>query len=141
MPDVREKLVELLGSVACNGNGESLGSCPDRKYGRCREAANLSYCVIQNTANHLIANGVTFETDNNVGSKWIPVTDRLPDAELRELLDEYDRADGLEVIVTIRGATRSTVLRYLGDNVFVDEQGDSYPVSCWMPLPKTMGAE
>ena len=30
-------------------------------------------------ADHLIANGVTFATDNNVGSKWIPVTERLPD--------------------------------------------------------------
>lgn len=36
-------------------------------------------------ADHLIANGVviskmeTVATDNNVGSKWIPVTERLPD--------------------------------------------------------------
>lgn len=30
-------------------------------------------------ATHLIANGVTFATDNNVGSKWIPVTERLPE--------------------------------------------------------------
>lgn len=59
--DVREKLVKLLGSVSCNGNGESLGSCPDRKYGLCREVANLSYCVIQNTANHLVAHGVTVQ--------------------------------------------------------------------------------
>ena len=70
--DVREKLVELLGSVSCNGNGESLGSCPDRKYGLCGEVANLSYCVIQNTANHLIANGVTVQ-------EWISVEDKLPD--------------------------------------------------------------
>ncbi len=59
--DVRKKLVELLGTVSCNGNGESLGCCPDRKYGICGEMANLSYCVIQNTANHLIAHGVTVQ--------------------------------------------------------------------------------
>ena len=56
---MREKLIELLGKVTCTGNGESLGSCPDRKYGLCGEVANLSYCVIQNIANYLIANGVT----------------------------------------------------------------------------------
>lgn len=27
----------------------------------------------------LLANGVTFATDNNVGGKWIPVTERLPE--------------------------------------------------------------
>ena len=30
-------------------------------------------------ADHLIANGVTFATDTNVGSKWISVEDRLPE--------------------------------------------------------------
>ena len=30
-------------------------------------------------ADHLIANGVTFAEDNNVPSKWIPVTERLPE--------------------------------------------------------------
>ena len=59
MPNAREKLIELLSAVSCKGNGESLGSCPDRKYGLCGEVAKLSYCVIQNIANHLIANGAT----------------------------------------------------------------------------------
>lgn len=31
-------------------------------------------------ADHLIQNGVTFATDNNVGH-WIPVTKRLPESE------------------------------------------------------------
>jgi hypothetical protein len=56
---MREKLIELLCTCSCHGNGESLGSCPDRKHGMCGEVADLSYCVIQNLANHLIANGVT----------------------------------------------------------------------------------
>ena len=34
--------------------------------------ANLSYCVIQNTANHLIAHGVTVQ-------EWISVDERKPD--------------------------------------------------------------
>ncbi len=66
--DVREKLVELLGAVSCQGPGESLGSCPNRRYGQCGEVENLSYCVVQNTANHLIAHGVTVQ-------EWIPSYD------------------------------------------------------------------
>ena len=33
---------------------------------------------VKDLVEKLIANGVTFATDNNVGSKWIPVTERLP---------------------------------------------------------------
>lgn len=61
MDNTREKLIELLSKTSCRGDGESLGSCPDRKYGICGEVANLSYCVIQNIANHLICNGVTLQ--------------------------------------------------------------------------------
>lgn len=34
--------------------------------------------LAERIADHLIANGITFATDNNVGSKWIPVTEQLP---------------------------------------------------------------
>ena len=34
---------------------------------------------LEAVADYLLDNGVTFATDNNVGSKWIPVTERLPD--------------------------------------------------------------
>jgi hypothetical protein len=37
------------------------------------------YCSIEELADHLLANGVTCATDNNVGGKWIPVTERLPE--------------------------------------------------------------
>lgn len=36
---------------------------------------------LEAVADYLIDNGVTFATDNNVGSKWIPVTERLPKNE------------------------------------------------------------
>ena len=93
MDNTREKLIELLSKTSCRGDGESLGSCPDRKYGMCGEVANLSYCVIQNIANHLICNGVTLQDHDccwateiaykngyEAGKpKWIPVTERLPE--------------------------------------------------------------
>lgn len=35
--------------------------------------------IMDSIADYLIANGVTFATDNHVGGKWIPVTERLPE--------------------------------------------------------------
>ena len=36
---------------------------------------------IKEVADHLIANGVTFATDNNVGDKWIPLSAQKPDRD------------------------------------------------------------
>lgn len=36
-------------------------------------------CMTRLAADHLIDHGVTFATDNNVGGKWIPVTEQLPE--------------------------------------------------------------
>ena len=41
------------------------------------------FCSIESLADHLIANGVTFATDNNVGGKWIPVTEMLPERNMQ----------------------------------------------------------
>lgn len=55
----RKKLIELLLSVP---SAEYI-------YGK-REGKR--YTTAWHIANHLIANGVTFATDNHVGGKWIP---------------------------------------------------------------------
>lgn len=39
---------------------------------------NTFHQTSKGLAYHLLANGVTFATDNHVGGKWIPVTERLP---------------------------------------------------------------
>lgn len=118
MPDTRKNLVELICTSPCNGNGESLGSCPDRKYGMCGEVADLSYCVIQNLVNHLISNGVTVQ-------KWIPVTERLPGFEIERVLviTKGDFLLGYPKMDTDRYVNHRWV-RY-GDNV-----------THWMPLPE-----
>ena len=41
---------------------------------------------LEAVADYLLDNGVTFAADNNVGSKWIPVTERLPDRDGRFLV-------------------------------------------------------
>lgn len=134
----RKKLIELLSAVSCNGNGESLGSCPDRKNGLCREFERMSYCTIQNLANHLIANGVTV-TDNNVGGKWIPVTERLPLEEWEYFTAEndWDVYPCLAVVKTNRGGRYVTKMFYTGEN-FVDDEYVRYTaqVTHWMPLPE-----
>lgn len=58
--DVREKLVELIGSTGY-GNGSLVGN-------------NFQKGFIEKIATHLIANGVTVR-------KWISVKDRLPEPE------------------------------------------------------------
>ena len=66
----KDELIRLIETVACNGD-EDFGSCPDRKYGRCREFAKVSYCAIQKLADHLIANGLVLQ-------RQMPVTELLP---------------------------------------------------------------
>lgn len=99
----------------------------------------------QNIADHLIANGVTFATDNNVGdkltptakdtnvpSKWIPVTERLPDRD-GQYLCNYHFGEH-------RAMTFTRVLDYYAtDKVphFQHTLGDiTMKVTHWMPLPE-----
>ena len=97
---MREKLIELLDETF------------DKQYDR-----NL-VITARNTADHLIANGVTIATDNN---KWIPVTERLPDC-----------AD--TVLAVDRDGIRSTAyyVGYWHGGGDLDENA----VTHWMPLPE-----
>lgn len=76
-------------------------------------------------ADHLIANGVTFAEDNNVPSKWIPVTERLP---------EYGQ------IVLAFGKRHATSGMFRGTTSRPNQwhwKGNTYKeVSHWMPLPE-----
>jgi hypothetical protein len=68
---MREKLIELLKET----DRAAYEALKDR------EDYQLSM-LWEYFADHLIANGVTFATDNNVGYKWIPVTERLPEKDV-----------------------------------------------------------
>ena len=121
--DDREKLIELQKSNCVHGK-ECHGEC--------------FACM----ADHLIANGVTFASDNNVGrndvpdnnvGKWIPVTERLPSV----WMSKYDEGilEPLEFIVFIKNAELPTVKFFNGKN-FCDDNGYIYDVTFWMPLPE-----
>ena len=106
--DVREKLVELLTQVAVLGD----------------------YLDMRKVADHLIASGVvvskmetaTIATDNPVGDKWIPVTERLPDPF--EIVYVYDQTGKR---VTDAYMTRHK--EWVGVCM-------NHEVTHWMPLPK-----
>lgn len=71
---MRDKLIDLLLEVdsVCE-----VGECSECSAGD---------CYIHRAADHLIAHGLTFATDNNVTCKWIPVSERMPTEEENESL-------------------------------------------------------
>ena len=106
--DVREKLVELI--------VDAMPSC-------------YSDIFATQIADHLIANGVTFATDNNVGSKWISVKDRLPEGD--KVVMCYKAGRGIR-FGTLLDATYAD-----GVQAFMDrDRTFAFGVTHWMPLPQ-----
>lgn len=70
-----------------------------------------------------------------VDDGWIPVEERLPevDEDTEETIEDDDCP---EYIVTIRGASESTTLKYSPDGTWFDENGYVYDVIAWRPLPE-----
>jgi hypothetical protein len=94
-------------------------------------------------ADHLIANGVTFATDTNVGSKWISVKDRLPETHLRCLVyrEGYNKMGGYLTMATFTPCYKGLEGDLMdGRQVWYDydsECGDYEltNVTHWIPLP------
>lgn len=77
--------------------------------------------------------------DTNVGSNWIPCSERLPN-EI-EFQEAYCRNKyAAEFLVTIKGATRPTTL-YFKNNSWFDEERNYYNVVAWQPLPEPYKGE
>ena len=106
---MREKLIELLESAesAVYWNSSDKG-------------------FIDKIADHLIANGVTFATDNNVGRKWIPVTERLPQNFVSVLGYMTDAGE----FPPVRECYT------VGNVFFFPALGDKHPVSHWCEMPE-----
>ena len=69
--------------------------------------------------------------------KWISVAERLPDKELAEFLNANPGEQGVDVVVFIEGAERSTSLMYDGNNFCEPlDMTTTYRVTHWMPLPE-----
>ena len=75
---------------------------------RTPSVAVSSRAAAEHIADHLIAGGVVFVTDNNVGCKWIPVTERLPRKEEYTAMAE----DGTEYYVRLLIAYATDTVEY-----------------------------
>ena len=71
---------------------------------------------------------------------WVSVEERLPEVgeDTEETIEDDDCP---EYIVTIRGASESTVLKYSPDGAWFDENGYVYDVIAWRPLPESYRPE
>ena len=111
----REKLIELLLSI------------PAMRIGIRARSQGRGLMTATHIADHLIANGVTFATDNNVGDKWIPVTERLPEFGRQVLI-----TDGIYI-------TRGYVLNFIIKGVSpwcTEAPVMPHTITHWMPLPE-----
>ena len=68
---------------------------------------------------------------NTCNDGWIPVEKKLP--EVQEGLEDMYCP---EFNVTIKGAERTTTLKYSWDGTWFDDYGTVYNVIAWQPLPE-----
>lgn len=75
-----------------------------------------------------------YEDGRKDNDGWTPVEERLPEAYVgvEEIIEDDDC---LEYIVTVDGASESTVLKYSPGGTWFDENGCTYNVVAWRPLP------
>ena len=67
---------------------------------------------------------------------WIPCSERLPEEPIPETFHGLVEMDSYpEYIVTIKGATEATVLKYAGNGEWYSD-GIFYNVTAWQPLPE-----
>ena len=131
----KEKLIELLRETEINKiNGHIVEAC-----------VSFTPKVFEAFADHLLANGVTFATDTNVGSKWISVEDRLPEEDLHCLVFQTysNKRDGYVSLATyfprFKGLegdpmnSKQAWCKYSSEYGYYDV---SESVTHWMPMPK-----
>ena len=111
--DVREKLVELIGSTEY-GNGSLVGN-------------NFQKGFIEKIATHLIANGVTVQ-------EWVSVKDKLPEKDGQSLIftTQYFTPDHIDEIDHIDGTEISGYSKRFG---FLSKNGLHTKYWCEMPQP------
>ena len=154
MPNTREKLIELLR----NTRHEYRRYIAIKDYEKRIAKTDEEFLAVDDSivgeipfcADHLIANGViiskmeTVETDNNVGHKWIPVTERVPeigDTYLVVVKYKYDWEDDYTIDTDV-----AMFHPYDNPDAYIDNRWDTYidwdegqqylHVTHWMPLPE-----
>lgn len=101
----REKLIEII-----SGSGMLCEICGENTFMYCAEALT----------DHILANGVMFATDTNVGSKWISVEDRLPETN--------------DTVLVLHKNRHVCTNAWLKKKWWIDYGRN--PITHWMPLPE-----
>ena len=92
----------------------------------CDNCLHIAVCgKYQATGGH-VRNCKHFVTDNNVGSKWIPVSERLPENFVSVLGYMTDAGDFPQVRECYT----------VGNAFYFPALFDKHPVSHWMPMPE-----
>ena len=107
---------------------------------------NTEYIADEDGCHHFVIDGCTATylvnqiIREHMNDGWIPVEERLPEVgeDTEETIEDDDCP---EYIVTIRGASESTVLKYSPDGAWFDENGYVYDVIAWRPLPESYRPE
>lgn len=127
---VKEKLVRvILGQVPCESELEGKpNSCPDRKYGLCKNVERIDICAAKHLADQLIANGIVIEPQTKQGPVYGDYIrckeDDVPEAKkllleqmvatIRELAKKDDffeviEIDGIETAEKIKVAWKFSI--------------------------------
>ena len=120
MPNTREKLFRILNEVKYCG-------------------VDIDPTYLTELADHLIANGVTIETDNN---KWIPVTERLPEVAITHNSRWEKSTESVHVICYCKQRSGKRMVKegsckvYSDGTIYWAIPGTIDSVTHWMPLPE-----
>lgn len=115
----REKMFELLKTAPFDPIKGAI-----RKMG-----SQVPLGVIGNIADHLLANGVTFAKDTNVTTKWIPVTERLPEMPGKYLVTGRSFRDRIPQVWICECISFGSVIGWSNHAL-------NPIVEAWMPLPQ-----
>ena len=128
MNKMQEKLMDLICCDPVIRCSNPTGDCRG-----CRELVD-----------RLIAAGVTFATDNNVGGKWIPVTERLPEVASKHKTPWDNYTESIRVLCACLQADGKRMVKEGYCKVYEGYETDPHwkipgtihSVTHWMPLPQ-----
>lgn len=115
----REKLVKLVKLARLEADLR----CDESQ---CTGCLNEKDCTEGFVSDYLIANGVTFATDTNVGSEWISVEDYKPDEFVSVLGHMTDAGD----FPPVRECYK------VGNVFFFPALQDIHPIDKWAYMPE-----